>query len=758
MTDAIQRFIKSADFYKSLTFIIAALIPVLLYEYYLNKPEIGFAIALGVFFNSFTNSPGSVKHRTVGMLVSIGLTSLATLITGYVASVHKGWLLPVLGLLTFFISYLAVYGFRASMVSFAAMLAVAFSISNSYADLTVFEYTCYVFIGGVWYLLVSSLANRLNPKMYIEELLSDTLELTGKYIETRAKLLTQSSERNTLQADLYEYQAVLSDKHETLREIIISQRQESGFSNRIRRKLLLFIELVDMLELAVANPLNYEQVDQVFEKSTEIITPFTALIQAMATRLSYFSRVVIRDEKVRPNSEIRDLLKEVRNALDRYQQKVGKAKENEGFYILVNLFEYQVTQAQKLDAIERELNTLTKNNSLKATKNIDERFLSPQDYGFSKFKENFSLKSSLFRHALRLSISMVIGFGMGTLFSFQNPYWILITLLVIMRPSYGLTKQRMKHRVMGTLVGAAIAVITVVLVHNTLVFGVLAALSITLALAMVQLNYKAFAAFITLHIVFMYAIYHPDVLYAVQYRVLDTLLGATLAMVANLFLFPSWEFMAIDDSLQKVLIANMGYLNRIEEKYRTKDPKETNYKLSRKKAFLAVGDLNAAFQRMTQEPKSRQKFYAEIYDIVVLQNTFLATLASLGTFIRTHETTAMSNAVAAFFEHILHNLKNANQVLSGTTETYKHREEEINSARIDLENKFQELSIHYEKISMSSTETQQTKKRLALELREVKLILEQLSYLFSLSEHLIQKTKVYRKQPKDAASLRGEVA
>lgn len=746
MIDTIRRFIKSADFYKSLTFIIAALIPVLICEYYLNSSEIGFAIALGVFYNSFTNTPGSVKHRTVGMSVSIVLTSLATLITGYATLMHIGFLFLVLGGLTFFISYLSVYGFRASMVSFAAMLAVAFSVENSYVQLTVLEYAAYVFIGGVWYLVLSSLANRLNPKMYIEELLSDSLELTGKYIEIRAKLLTDKSKRTVWQATLYEYQSVLSDKHEKLREVIISQRQASGFSNRIRRKLLLFMELVDMLELALANPVDYEKMDLIFKKQPENIAPFVALIQTMARRLNYLSKVVIRDEKVQDSSEIRGLLKDVRRSIDRYKETAEEGDENDGFYRLVNLFEYQSAQAQKMNAMERVLNTLIQNNSLKSTKNIDERFLSPQDYGFYKLKENFSLKSSIFRHALRLSLTMLIGFAIGTLFSFQNPSWILITVLVIMRPSYGLTKQRMKHRVIGTLIGAAIAVITVVLLQNTLVFGILAAVTITLALAMVQLNYKAFAAFITLHIVFLYAIYHPDALYAVQYRVLDTLVGATLAMFANLFLFPSWEFMNIDESLQETLTANRGYLNEIQEKYRTKDRKETNYKLSRKKAFLALGNLNSAFQRMTQEPKSRQKFYSEIYDIVVLQNTFLATLASLGTFIRTHETTSMSNAVATFFANIQDTLKNANQLLLNEKLTHIHEEAEIDNARIDLENRYKKLSRNYDTINISENSQQPDTDRMAMELQELKLILEQLSYLFNLSQNIVHRTKVYRQK------------
>ncbi|MGB2128197.1 MAG: FUSC family membrane protein [Flavicella sp.] len=741
MLDGIRRFFISADFYKSLTFILAALVPILLSYYCFSQVEIGFAIALGVFYNSPTNSHGSVKHRTVGMMYSIVLTTTATIITGFAAS-HILVLLPVLATLTFVISYISVFGFRASLVSLAGMLAVVISFANSYVNLSVFEYGFFVFIGGIWYLIVSSVLNFLNPKMYIEELLSDTMRLTGSYLGVRAELLKGELDRDVLQTKLFECQSQLSEKHEALREVILSQRQKSGFSNRIRRKYLLFTELVDMFELAIATPIDYNKVTSIFKNKPETIAPFVALIEAMASHLNYISKVIIRDEKVKGSSDIRALLKKIRRTIDIFKQHELSEVSNDGFYILVNLFEYQAAQAQKLNAMERVLNVFTKNNHLKKDSEGDLRFLTPQDYGLEKLRENFSMKSSIFRHSLRLSIAMVVGYLMGYLLSLQNPYWILITILVIMRPSYGLTKKRLQHRVLGTLIGAAIALFLVYTIQNTFVFGVLAALSLVLALSLVQLNYRTFAIFLTLHIVFLHAVFHPDVLNAIQYRITDTLLGAGLAMLSNLFLFPSWEFMTIEDSISKTLQSNAGYLQQIEKVYTTKSDDYSEYKLSRKSAFLNIGDLNAAFQRMTQEPKSRQKYFSEIYDLVVLSNTFLSSLASLGTFIQTHETTAISSSVKTFVSNILENINSATLVLQGKHIQENNKMIDVDEAALELEKKYKSLSRNFDKILLDNPSEEIT--ALSLELQEAKLVIEQMSYLLSLSKSLLQKITAYK--------------
>ncbi|MEI6864674.1 FUSC family membrane protein [Flavicella sp.] len=752
MVDAIRRFFISADFYKSLIFMVAALIPILVFHFLFHEVEIGFAIAFGVFYNAPTNIPGSVKHRTLGMCASIVITTLATLIIGY-AALNIWVLLPLLGILTFIVSYIAVYGFRASLVALSGLLAIVISFAHSYVNLSVIDYSAFVFVGGLWYLLISSLANYFNPKMYIEELLSDTMKLTGEFLETRAKLLLEKENRTNLNTKLFKLQAELTKKHETLRDVLLTRREKSGLSNRIRRKLLLFIELVDMFELAVANPVNYQKVDEVFKDKQVYLLTFVDLINEMASHLNYISKVIIRDKKVSVNNNVNLHLESVKESIEFYKSSFGESNGRDGFLMLVNLFEYQSSQVKKIKVMERILNDLTRNNSLKNIPSGNTRFLTPQDYGWNKLVVNFSLKSSIFRHALRLSITMVFGFLIGHIFAVQNPYWILLTLVVIMRPSYGLTKERMKHRIIGTLVGAVLALIFVYLIQDTFVFGVLAAVTLVLALALVQLNYRTFAVFITLHIVFMYAMYSPDVLDAIQFRVIDTIVGGGLAVLSNLFLFPSWEFMTAQESVLSTLSSNGIYLKKIEEIYDGETAKTEEYKLSRKNSFLAMGNLNAAFQRMTQEPKSKRKYFAEIYDIVVVSNTFLASLASLGTFIRKHELQQHSKTFSVFIENIVDNLTNAKQVILNEELTKMHAVDEIIEAKISLEKRFEELTDKYDKIVLETDVNEPEKAEVSLEIRKTQMILEQLSYLFSLSESLIQKVTIYHEKLKKKSDV-----
>jgi uncharacterized membrane protein YccC len=734
MKDKLRKFFKSADFYKSMILIVAVLIPVQVSKYLWGTSSIGFSMALGVFFNSLTNIAGSVKHRTYGMLFSVVLTFFATLAMGY-AACSLWLLLPLLALLTFCISYLAVYGFRASLVALSGMFALVISFANEYVQLSVLEYASLVGLGGLWYAILANLFHYFNPKMYVEELLSDAMDLTSAYLAIRGKLLIESNARTVLTQKLFELQATLTAKHETLRNIIFTRRKKSGFSNKMRRELLVFIELVDLLELAIATPIDYEELDRVFKKKSKEILSLSVFIHELAEQFSQISKAIVRSEKVVANPKIASLLKEIENTIRVMNKSNSKGIENDSVFMLTSLLEYQRVQSEKLKSIERVLNTISLKNSLGSENRKGAPFLTASDYGIHKLKSNFTFQSSIFRHSLRLSVAMVVGFLIGELFSFQNPYWILITLLVIMRPSYGLTKKRVKQRVLGTLIGAVFSLGIVYLTQDTFVFGVIAVVSLAVALSFVQLNYKTFAVFITIHIVFVYALYSSDVLDAIQFRIIDTLVGAVLATLSNLFLFPSWEYMTVDDLILEALKTQRVYLKEIYGKYRDKGPTTVAYKLSRKKAFLAMGALNTAFQRMTQEPKSRQKYFNELYKIVVLKNTFLSSLASLGTYVRNHKEVPFSEETESLGENIKIKLEQATFLLQSKSLGHEIVSKELENTKKHVEVKIDNRFVHHRnKDHKSSFESSE----------ETRLVLEQLSYLSNLSQNIYNRIERYQ--------------
>ncbi|HCO82349.1 MAG TPA: hypothetical protein DIT95_02295, partial [Arenibacter sp.] len=281
----------------------------------------------------------------------------------------------------------------------------------------------------------------------------------------------------------------------------------------------------------------------------------------------------------------------------------------------------------------------------------------------------------------------------------------------------------------GTLIGGAIATGFVFLIQNPYMFGALGVVSLVIAFSMVQKNYRAGATFITLTVVFVYAIIRPDVITVIQYRVLDTLIGAGLSFVAMLWILPAWGFMEIREQIKNSVKANRAFLAQIARYYEQKGKVTTTYKVSRKEAFVETSNLSSAFQRMAQEPVSKQKNLDKIYELVVLNHTFLSSLASFSTFIQNNPTTEASLKFKNFISEIDENLEQVLQALENS---------KSDQAPIDPHNnqfaKEQLPSFVPKNIELSS----RVDIKLERELQEAHLVTEQLHWLFSLSGKMLR--------------------
>lgn len=693
-----------------------------------NHLDIGLAICFGAFWCSPSDVSGSLKHKQIGILFSSLLVVIVSFIGGYF-HIPNIYLFPLLGVLTFCIAFISVYGFRASLISFSGLLALVLSFANTPENLEVYQYALLIGFGGLWYLLLSTVWFYINPKAQTEETLIEIIFLTADFLDTRRQLIGEQPNRTTLQKQLMTLQIELTENHNTLREILISYRKNSGKSNYQSKRLLIFVQLVELLETAIANPVNYDKMDTLFEMYPEFKTDFQKLISELSRQLRAIGNNFNKRKKLGSNKVLFNIFETLENNILKFKNEKHQ-EDYERYLMLQNFLEYQKKQYEKL----KKIKWLLGNSKLTSEHFIEndklKRFVDTQDYNPKLLLRNLSFKSTVFKHSLRLAITVMLGYGMGLFLHLQNPYWIILTIIIIMRPSYGLTKTRSKDRIIGTLIGAVLASGLVLLINNPYLYGVFGVVSLVLAFSMVQKNYKASATFITLSVIFIYAILQPDILKVIQFRVIDTIIGAALSYIAMRWLFPAWSFMEIGDTIKIGLKANTSFFKSISGYYQQKGEVPTSLKVNRKNAFLQMSNLSAAFQRMAQEPKSKQNNIDHIYELVVINQSFLSSLASLSAYIQNHKTTEASKEFKLISEKIQNNLDTACSQLK----IINFEMPTLNSNPSTLKYKAENLELSIDQLTknaISRTDNVRSHK-------EVHLIWEQLYWLFSLSEKMLK--------------------
>lgn len=734
MIQRIRTFTDSTNFTKAVIVTVAAAAPVLILSQ-LGHFEIGFALALGAFLAYPADIPSNLLHRTKGLLTASFIVPACMLAVNLLHP-YPYIYYPVTLALVFFMSMISVYGQRATMVSFSALLAIALATGHIHTGLEIIYYALYILAGGLLYTAISVTFNYLNPHRYTELQIADCMKLTAKYMKLRGDLWNADADRAAIVEKQLNLQVEINLTHENLREVLLRNRHTTQNSDRSRRMLLVFISLMEILELALSTSFDHSKLHEKFSAHPKVLDTYQNLAYNLASSLKKISKAIENKTKYTSRHKLMQDLEALEKAINEYEKELGKEAASEGVWMLSNMLHYAEKQIEKIKIIERSFTNKMNFKELSGGRDKDlEKFLTPEYYPVHTLKENLSFSSTIFRHSLRITLSIAIGFAIGIIFPLQNVYWILLTIVVIMRPGYGLTKQRSFQRIVGTILGGIIAFAVLSVVHNTIIITTLTIVCMLLGYAFTAINYRIGATFVTIYVVFVYGMLTPDITDVIQYRIVDTAIGAAIAFFANYLLWPSWEFLNLPVFIKKSIEANRNYLTEISLYYNEKGTVTTPYRLARKNAFVELGNLMSSYQRMIQEPKSKQKQQNQVYKLAVLNHTLLSSLASLGTYTQSHKTSAASEAFNVVVATVIKNLNHAITLMDmevQAEEAYLANNEELAIRFTELKNiRARELrEVHI---------TDEDEFRLKME--EAHLVIEQLVWLNGLSEKIVKAVR-----------------
>jgi len=260
-----------------------------------------------------------------------------------------------------------------------------------------------------------------------------------------------------------------------------------------------------------------------------------------------------------------------------------------------------------------------------------EQFVARQSMDRELILDNLTLQSNYFRHALRVSIATIAGYIVSRFLPFGHGYWILLTIVVILKPMYSLTKKRNFERLTGTLGGALAGFLLILLIHDRVVLFVLMIFFMMGTYVFLRWNYLVCVTLMTPYVLLLFHLLYPVNYKAiVGDRVIDTLIGSGISFLASIFIIPMWEHQRIIDSMVAALRSNIAYFRDVAGAYAGRPVPVQQYKLSRKHAFVALANLSDAFSRMLQEPRRQQKKIGEMHQFVVasqMLTSYIATLA-----------------------------------------------------------------------------------------------------------------------------------
>lgn len=664
-TKQFRSFINSYYVGEGIRVTIGILLPSLTAGCFYALP-IGINISLGALGIAISDNPGPILHRKNGFIIGSIVLFLVSIIIGFTGSIPwlYGLLLPVL---CFIFSMIGVFGTRAASIGIAALLILVLQADHHYNNWQdVILVSTYIATGAVWYSLLSLVLYNLRPYKIVQQALGEYLEVISRYLRFKASFFQDTTHLEETYAELLQLQTIVLEKQNLIAELIFKTRNFVRESTPVSRMLMLvFLDATDLLETSMTSHQDYKAL-HAFTPAKKLLKSYAQIIIDLANYLEETGIALKSGSAIQSATDYSATIQSLRND---YSQLHSENIAPDSIPILISL-------KHILDSIEAvfgriktlELYTVYRNKiPEKIYKEANpEDFISHQRISFNVIIDHLTIHSNIFRHSLRIALAALSAYFIAQCFLLGHSYWLLLTVIVILKPAYNLTKKRNKERLTGTVIGAAIGAITLYFIQNDTILLILLTASMLVAYSFMRTRYVISVIAITLYVLLLYHLlnFHNYGLLITD-RLIDTAIGSALAIVFSFILPPIWESVQFNNLLEEALADTKNYFTTLNEVFTGKlNYHKATIRLFRKKSWVANANISDSFNRMLSEPKNQQRQLTQIHQIVVLLhiiNTHLATLnyyaEQLSNRYITPELNDISKLIEQYFNNGIHHLQ-----------------------------------------------------------------------------------------------------
>jgi len=596
-----------------------------------HHEDIGITMSIGAVCVTIVDNAGPVVHRKNAMLVCNAVIFFSSLLTGF--AMGSPWATGILiAGFCFIFSMIGVYGARAGSIGLAGLFVMVLNFTHRVGVETIILNAVYILCGGIWYMLLSLSLYSFRPYKVTQQALGDLIQATGAYILWRTAFYSKNPDYDSIYSNLLEKQTEINEKQNLVRELLYKSRdfvKESTNTGRIT--LVIFIDINDLFERMMSLQLHHRIFHEYFDQSG-ILDKFKNFLLLISEEMNETGIALKSGRAYLMTDKLENSLAGLKADFEDFRKKTITPDNVEGFIGLKALlnacedFVSRILTIQQYTAYDRDF------KKDERVQNYDQ-FVSHQDMDARIFWNNFSWKSNTFRHSVRVAFATTLGFIVSEFFPFGHGYWIMLTIIVILKPAYSITKRRNQDRLLGTIIGAGIGVIILLIVREKQLMIAIMIVLMVLAYSFMRNRYLLFVTLMTPYILILLYILNPlhfnDLIVD---RIIDTAIGSGIALFANFLFSHEWAYNQFAEYLQQMLMTNKKYFSDVTSFFTGNPVSPTRYKLSRKEAFVSLANISDALNRMISEPKSKRKNVAEFHQLVVLNymmSTHIATLAAI---------------------------------------------------------------------------------------------------------------------------------
>ncbi|MDQ6627776.1 MAG: FUSC family protein [Pseudomonadota bacterium] len=529
----------------------------------------------------------NVPSRTLHRVGAAALLSAAAALAVDLLRPHPLGLGIVVVVVAFLAMMTLAWGQRAGAVSFSPILSMIFSMAVPPAEheLAIAGWGA---CGGFAYLLWALLANLLLQRRYRTLALVATLRAASQLFRSRAGVLVsyriEAGEAPPL-GSWIGGDAALAERLQAARDLLYPAAE----SRRWQRDVAILLRIIDLRDALITSRLDVDLLGA-DAAGREILERAASGLRSVADQLDRAADA-LRDDSEPATSAQPSL--DIGAAADELAMPPGDPR------------------ARLLPVLQGRLDRLTEDvgrlhrllrgeiEALPLSHAQLQGFVAPEGWPIRALRPHWQRDSLVLRHAVRMSLALGTAYYLALALPWDaHPYWLVLSVGVVLRGNLSDTLARRDARVLGTMLGCLIVVGVSHVPSAGFLSGVFLG-ALATAHAFVTQRYWLTATAASVMALLQSHLVNPEAGFAIAERVGDTFLGAMLAWSFS-YVLPSWERRRVPEAVARVLRELRDYA---AHSLRAGSGDVVDERMARRKAYESLSLLGAALSRSRVEPR-----------------------------------------------------------------------------------------------------------------------------------------------------------
>ena len=631
--------------------------------WYQDEMTLLIPLFLGIIASALAETDDSWQGRLNALAVTLVCFSIAALSVELLFPYP--WIFAIsLALATFCLTMLGALGERYGAIASATLILSVYTMigvdQRGGAVSDFWHEPLLLVAGAAWYGALSVLWQALFSNQPVQQSLARLFRELGRYLKLKSSLFEpiRQLDVEARRLELAQQNGRVVAALNAAKEIILHRVGNGRPGSKVSRYLKLYFLAQDIHERASSSHYPYNALADAFFHSDVLFRCQRLLrqqgkaCQALAESIQLRQPFIYDDSFAEALSDLNASLEHLR--IQSNPAWRGLLRSLRALAANLSTLDRLLGDASNPDALA----DATDSNLLdRAPRNLKEMW--------TRLRTQLTPTSLLFRHALRLSLALTIGYGTLHAIHASQGYWIILTTLFVCQPNYGATRRKLGQRIIGTAIGLTVAWALFDLFPSPLVQSMFAIAAGLVFFINRTTRYTLATAAITLMVLFCfnqvgdgYGLFLP--------RLFDTLLGSLIAGLAVFLFLPDWQGRRLNKVLANTLTCNSIYLRQIMQQYAAGKSDDLAYRLARRNAHNADAALSTTLANMLMEPGHFRKEADVGFRFLVLSHTLLSYLSGLGAHretqlpaeVREHLIDGAGNTLAASIDEIATGLAN----------------------------------------------------------------------------------------------------